>query len=349
MVLLLLAGCASIDLAGGSAGGDIDQATAVRGMSHSCAAPGDGTILCWGRNDGGQVAVGAGDSVLSPVEAPTGALGLHAPVAGWTATCASDDADRIWCWGDREGIPRLAARGAPLHDVAGGEFFCGRTASGSIWCWDLETLDGAEIPSSAGIGMFAVATNGCGIAADSLVQCWGYGGSPVALPGGVKFKSISLGRFHACGIAIDGEVMCWGSNQYYQLGRTDVEGSATPLQAKHPLSGAVITGVSAGGTHSCGRTAAGAVYCWGRAGEGALGIAYFAGIENVKYAEPVLITASPTAAAVPITGDGYTCVVSTAPLVSCWGRNLAGELGLGVSDTKWAPVEMPVAGTVEAR
>src|SRR5258707_13409266 len=83
----------------------------------------------------------------------------HAAVAGQYETCALDDADALWCWGDNSrgeiGDGTSAPRSAPVvvapaaHSsvTIGSETVC-ELRSGELWCWgenDLGTFgDGTQ-------------------------------------------------------------------------------------------------------------------------------------------------------------------------------------------------------------
>jgi alpha-tubulin suppressor-like RCC1 family protein len=98
----------------------------------------------------------------------------------------------------------------------------------------------------------------CALTTTSTVWCWGFGGngelgngdlngsgSPVAVTGGLLFKSISAGGAiiqvdnfphynpsgHTCGVTTTGVAYCWGSNGRGELGvGPTVARSNTPLK-----------------------------------------------------------------------------------------------------------------------
>src|SRR5262249_14432891 len=116
----------------------------------------------------------------------------------------------------------------------------------------------------------------CGMTADGIVQCWGYGAFgqlgnkslasrsiPVNVQTSLIFVDIAAGFAHTCGIAQGGSVYCWGDERMGQLGN-GVSGGATPApsQARTP-AGMKFTQIGAGATFSCGLSENGVVYCWG--------------------------------------------------------------------------------------
>ena len=59
----------------------------------------------------------------------------------------------------------------------------------------------------------------CGLTSDGTGYCWGDGVLvPTAIPGAVKFTSLTVGNAHACGLGTDARAYCWGRNTRGQLG-----------------------------------------------------------------------------------------------------------------------------------
>jgi alpha-tubulin suppressor-like RCC1 family protein len=122
--------------------------------------------------------------------------------AGYTHTCALATDGAAYCWGqneygqlgdgtnnDRRSPVRAVGerRYASLVTAITGSSNCGLTAEGAAWCW--------------GLNNFGQLGNGSKAESSSM---------PVAVSGGLKFVSLSAGRFHACGVTVDDAVWCWG-------------------------------------------------------------------------------------------------------------------------------------------
>lgn len=68
------------------------------GAFHTCAIKQDKTVVCWGRNDNGQL--GNGTNLNSAVPVPVQALTqISALTAGGAFTCALTQAGSVSCWG----------------------------------------------------------------------------------------------------------------------------------------------------------------------------------------------------------------------------------------------------------
>src|SRR5689334_3998245 len=71
------------------------------GRQHSCAILGSqGTVRCWGRNDGGQLGNGTSSQSINQPVFVTGLANVVALTAGDLHTCAVRVDGTVWCWGD---------------------------------------------------------------------------------------------------------------------------------------------------------------------------------------------------------------------------------------------------------
>jgi alpha-tubulin suppressor-like RCC1 family protein len=114
---------------------------------------------------------------------------------------------------------------------------------------------------------------------------------------------------------------------------------AAPAQAQgRGPTQLTFAAVSVGGIHTCGLTAAGAAYCWGWNSRGQLGD----GTSANERSRPVRVGGDASFTALSA-GDRFTCGVTAAGTVYCWGLNV-GQLGDGTTTDRSLPVL--VAGDV---
>jgi alpha-tubulin suppressor-like RCC1 family protein len=161
-----------------------------------------------------------------------------------------------------------------------------------------------------------------------------------------SFSRIATGGWNAnydgfsCGVAAGG-TFCWGADSYGQLGSPNADATeSVPVLVR---TSAVFTDVVAGGKHACGRTSAGAVYCWGRGTEGQLGNG-----SNLTSRTPVLVSGTGPGGLVVeavSAGDQHTCALVTGRVVYCWGENRFGELGDATTSLRNVPAKVNGSGS----
>jgi alpha-tubulin suppressor-like RCC1 family protein len=160
---------------------------------------------------------------------------------------------------------------------------------------------------------------------------------PVVVPGLTDIRQISSGADHACALRGDGTVWCWGESIYGQLSVASVTNHApSPVQIPGVTTATQLT---TGKYHTCVRTAAGGVRCWGA---------------NHPYGQvgggPVssLVTVAITGVSEVRAGGFHTCARLTTGAVSCWGWNQYGQSG-GTPSVDSTLTPTTVAGISTAR
>jgi alpha-tubulin suppressor-like RCC1 family protein len=121
------------------------------------------------------------------------------------------------------------------------------------------------------------------------------------------------------------------------------EDGGTPLapSAQTELAAAtaapLFSQVSAGGTSTCGVTAAGKAYCWGLNADGEVGDGTLQ-----QRLVPVAVAGNLVFRRISV-GNSYACGVTTDDRAYCWGRGNFGQLGNGTTTSRSTPT--PVAGS----
>jgi alpha-tubulin suppressor-like RCC1 family protein len=190
--------------------------------------------------------------------------------------------------------------------VGGYDSSCMLTGDGQAWCWG-RNEDGA---------LGAVTTGTC---MGGNVPCtW----QPVASHAALRFADFSIAQRHGCGIDTAKQAWCWGFGQGGQLGDGQRTDSRAPVRVAGNHDFAEI---DAGRVEmlSCALDRAGAAWCWGPAGGGALGN----GTTDMA-AVPVQVLAAQPFTSVGA-GDGFACALDASGKAWCWGANTYGRLGLG--------------------
>jgi alpha-tubulin suppressor-like RCC1 family protein len=275
----------------------------VSGFEFSCAVAVNGTGYCWGRNSQGQLGRGF-TSAMEHTPAPvSGGLEFDTIAAGPRHACGLTTAGAAWCWGSNEQVqpaPTAVPGGHVFRSIhPGASHTCAITTANDVYCWGFN-----------GSGQFGNGTTA-------------QGEQPLTLAaGGIKFQALATANAHTCGIGVDGITRCWGRNLEGAVG----DGTFTNRLSPVPVAGTQqFVGVYVGTNtvYSCGITAAGEAYCWGRNPFGMLGDGTFDN-RNV----PTAVLGGGTYAMIGA-GQNTTCGVRTDGSTRCWGPNGAGQYGAG--------------------
>ncbi len=211
------------------------------GEYHTCALNATGRVMCWGKNDFGQLGDGTTTSRATPVEVSGLSSGVTAIAAGYDHTCAVTAAGGVKCWGynfyGQLGDGTTTNRLVPV-DVsglssgitaiaAGSTHTCAMTAAGGVKCWgyDFAGALGDDTPASR---LTPVDVSG--------------------LSSGVA--AIAAGGVHTCALTAAGGVKCWGDNGAGQLGDGTHDGPPD-AGGRLGLSSGVAAIAAGGGPHLC--------------------------------------------------------------------------------------------------
>lgn len=253
---------------------------------HTCALTRGRTVLCWGRNDRGQL--GNGTTASSSVPVPvTGLRDVTGIAVGRLHSCAVLADGGVRCWGANDlgelgdgsttgSTTPVAVVGLPIAMTAVSAYAgstCAVTERGRIRCWgdnsDGQLGTGTTDPALVASPATSVAsrvtriaagdTHACAVALGGGVICWGAGSggtTSVPVPGlGSGVALVASGYARSCAVR-SGAVLCW-----------DASRSSSPTELWS--SGAVA--VAVGAFHGCALLDSGGVRCWGANQDGQLG------------------------------------------------------------------------------
>ncbi len=289
---------------------------------HTCVRVTDGTVLCWGDNQAGQL--GTGSDAGSPL--PQRVVGLS-NVSGIAVcvgrTCAVLHDGTVRCWGANRtgglGDGTLTASSTPVPVVGlanatsvacGRDHGCARINDGTVRCW----------------GGNAEGQLGNGTASNSLV--------PIPVDGLTDVAEITCGLLHTCARLGDGSVRCWGNNAIGELGDGSTTTRRLPTRVASIDSAVEIDALS---VHTCARLANGAVRCWGENGGGQLG-------DGTTTDRPMAVSVIGLPLATSIsTGTGHTCARTIDRETWCWGSNGFGQTGDQTTVNRHVPVRATMA------
>jgi alpha-tubulin suppressor-like RCC1 family protein len=186
----------------------------------------------------------------------------------------------------------------------------------------------------------------CALTSVGGVKCWGYNrdgelgngstadsAAPVNVAGlTTGVTAIATGSQFTCALTTDGAVKCWGLNGNGQLGTGAAANSLIPVAVSGLSSG--VTAISASFDHACALSSGG-VKCWGLNQYGELGNGL-----TTNSSTPVAVTGLTTGVSAIAASTNNTCALTTSGGVKCWGFNLVGQLGNGVSKNSLTPVDV---------
>lgn len=257
----------------------------VAGFELSCGLTAEGEAYCWQT----PLSIASPAPVSSSLRFSSLAAG-HIFIYGLTSTGA------LYSWSRAAPSPTLVPGGVSFSSISTQILdACATVSSGAAYCW------GSNLTGALGIGTyeprseptpvlgghsFAQVTMGgghvCGITVGGATYCWGrnsFGGfgdgtrteSLVPVPGaaGLTLSSVTTADFHSCGLDASGVAYCWGLGERGQIGDGTFEQMRlTPVAVS---GGLIFTSISSASQHTCGVTATGALYCWGRNDDRQLG------------------------------------------------------------------------------
>ncbi len=147
--------------------------------------------------------------------------------------------------------------------------------------------------------------------------------TPAATIGRTTFTQVAVGMAHTCGLTTAGGVLCWGSGTWGELGDGTTTGSRPVPAPVVGLSSGVhaLSSISAA-QHNCALLDTGRLECWGWNDQGQLGDG-----THTTRTTPVPVKGAPSGIVSVSAGGQFTCVLTTAGAVWCWGVAMGGSMG----------------------
>jgi alpha-tubulin suppressor-like RCC1 family protein len=231
------------------------------GYTHTCAVRSDGALYCWGQNDRGQLGTTALTASTTPIH-----VSIANPVASVSTaqgrSCARTTTGAVYCFGAiwvvhqgglelqrSQPVPLLISAAPAMSSVSMGSFTtCGLDVTGHAYCWE---------------------ANQRGQIGDGTVQG---DTTPTRVVTDLQFVQLSAGVLQTCGVTVGGVGYCWGDDSFGQLGvpiaqiggRCGDDSTPCSTEPVAVLGRQIFTEISTGlGSHTCGVTTRGNLYCWG--------------------------------------------------------------------------------------
>jgi alpha-tubulin suppressor-like RCC1 family protein len=323
---------------GGTADADTPQQVAGLwktigcGTLHTLAVKGDGTLWAWGDNYFG--ALGQGDwgpdkGRVSPVQVGSDTDWVAVDGGEWHSIALKTDGT-LWGWGDN-GYGALGV-GLENHEI-------GKTVTASP-----VQLDAATDWAAASCGdLYTLA-----VKQDGAFFAWGYNGygqigvgyplarcTPEQVGSVGGWMSVAGGTSWGVGVRDDGTL--WGWGQAPGLPASTVLPARAPVQIGATRDWAKVY---AGRLSVMALKKDGSLWAWGANENGQLGLG-----DTAMHADPTRVGSSTSWAAVAIgsaavDGGTHTLALKTDGSLWAWGSNGKGQLGLGDSIERHAPVRV---------
>jgi len=287
----------------------------------------DGTLWSWGDNGQGQLGTSNTTYYSSPVQ--IGALTTWSSIScGYRHTIAIKTDGTLWTWGRNNygqlGLGNITNYSSPKQvgalatwaSVGAGRYFSlAIKKDGTLWSWGQNNSGQLGLNNQT----YYSSPKQVGALTNWLKVSGGYSNFTVALK-------------------TDGTVWSWGYNYQGQLG---VNASAYYYSSPKQIGALTTwTDIRAGGYHTLAVNS-GKLYSWGFNLTGQLGLG-----NTTQYSSPKQVgnlnnwsTVAPGG-----TNAGFSLALKTDGTLWSWGRNNAGQLGIGTTFNNSSPVQVG-AGT----
>ncbi len=262
------------------------EATDSISVAQTCALKTNGSIECWGNNNGGQLKNYTGTDAI--------AVSTRAETEGRQNTCVLKINGSIECWGNNTWGQNKNYTGTDAIAVVTGTNTCALKTNGSIECWGLNT--NGQSKNYTGTDAIAITyggSNTCALKTNGSIECWGLNTDGQSKNyTGTDAIAVSNGLQHTCALKTNGSVECWGNNFYgqaYNYTRTDAIAMSTEEYS------------------TCALKTNGSIECWG--------YNYYGQATNYTGTDAIGLTVA----------KYHTCALKTNGSIECWGDNSYGQ------------------------
>jgi alpha-tubulin suppressor-like RCC1 family protein len=315
------------------------------GSTHTLALTDAGRVFSWGASDRGQCGHGGTDTedaprlveglLLEPATNDAPPARTATPMTNILSSVRDPSRARV------TRPPFSVEGGAPLRVVSvvsGHDHNLALSDQGLVFAW------GCSRHGQLGIGVWTQAT------------------CPVLVEGLPRVTMIAAGARHSVALSTTGSVFTWGAGEC--LGRTTTRTSRASVGAREPvvagawdscrpgpvggeLSRHRVRHVSCGSEFTAVTTHAGDVLTWGRGLRGQLGLGVAATVSACLTPRIVSDSLRPgmdrhSRIAMCVCGVEHCVALSSTGQVFSWGANSHGQLGLGDTRDRPAPVHLKV-------
>ncbi len=288
------------------------------GVAHTCVLTMGEKVFCRGQNFSQDLGVSPQDYASPMLVDDLNAIAIG---VGWYHTCAATINGRVFCWGrdvygqlwnNPEGNAATPVEIQGLENVtditAGSAHTCALTSEGNVYCW----------------GQNNAGQLGDGTLTERL--------DPIRVEGlSDRVTKIAAGSMFTCVLLDDGSVECWGQANFIPAASDGEQIHLSPFQIPN-LAGNVLE-IATGDFHLCVITKPGDVMCEGMV---------------VPPNDPPFDGLSNSTAGLQgqvlhlLAGADFTCALTAAHTVECWGDNYFGQLGnqTGISSAIPVPIDL---------
>ncbi len=333
------------------------EVTAIgAGARHACARLTNGTIVCWGANDRGQL--GEGPVTSSAVAVPVPGIDHAAELAVSSSdfACARHEDGGVSCWGHGAQRPvRIVGVAGAVQIAAGdGAVACAVIGDTTVRCWTMDDAGKPATDPAPGlrdvVDVATAADHSCARLKSGALRCWGDNsagqlgdgtretrGAPVAVVDLPRALSVAVSPARSCALLPNLALACWGSAGWScdaSIPDRAIPVGGAPgcghLVSPRPRIVRGVTHVAAlpEGRLGCVALDRGGVACWDERADAPAFPGAAVPVEGI------------TGAVAVSAGERYACALVTDGTVRCWGEDDAGQLGNGALAQ---PSTVPVA------